>query len=87
MAVGALKALDECGVKVPEELEIIGYDNDEVTNYTVPTLSTVHLPVEDMAGECLKLLIEMMRYQTNVKAAKKMDTRIVTRKSCGGPSN
>ncbi|RRJ64204.1 LacI family transcriptional regulator [Paenibacillus oralis] len=87
MAVGALKALDECGVKVPEELEIIGYDNDEVTNYTVPTLSTVHLPVEEMAGESLRLLIEMMRYQTNVKTAKQMDTRIVMRKSCGGPTD
>ncbi|GAA0135434.1 substrate-binding domain-containing protein [Paenibacillus sp. YSY-4.3] len=83
MAVGALKALNEIDIKVPEDMEIIGHDNDEVTNFTIPTLSTVHLPVEEMAKESLRMLTDMMLYKTNVKVHKMFDTHIVTRKSCG----
>lgn len=83
MSVGALKALDEIGVKVPDDIEIIGHDNDEVTHFTIPTLSTVHLPVEEMATECVKLLTDMMLYKSNMKVSKMMDTHIVSRRSCG----
>jgi LacI family transcriptional regulator len=83
MAVGALMALHEKGVKVPEEIEIVGYDDDEVARFTIPTLSTVHLPVEEMAGECLKLLTSLMHDQPELPVKKTMDTYLVTRMSCG----
>lgn len=84
MAVGALSALNEFGKKVPEEIEIVGYDNDEVTQFTIPTLSTVHLPVEEMASECVSLLTDLMHHKAAGPLMKIFDTHMVTRNSCGG---
>ncbi|NQX69845.1 LacI family DNA-binding transcriptional regulator [Paenibacillus alba] len=84
MAVGALAALNELGKRVPNEIEIIGHDDDEVTSYTIPTLSTVHLPVEQMAEECIHLLTGLMHHRTTVPVAKMLETHIVARNSCGG---
>ncbi|MNI41942.1 putative HTH-type transcriptional repressor ExuR [compost metagenome] len=84
MAVGALAALNGLGKRVPDEVEIIGHDDDEVTNYTIPKLSTVHLPVEQMAEACIHILTGLMHHRTTVPESKMLETHIVTRHSCGG---
>lgn len=86
MAVGALSALNEHGKRVPQDIEIVGYDNDEVTRFTIPTLSTVHLPVEEMAGECVRMLTDLMHHKMSGPSSKIFDTHIVMRRSCGGDS-
>jgi LacI family transcriptional regulator len=83
MAVGALMALHEAGIQVPNDVEIVGYDDDEVTKFTIPTLTTVHLPVEEMAGECVKMLISLMHHRTEKPDGKYLDSHLVIRKSCG----
>lgn len=82
MAVGALAALNELGKKVPEDIEIVGHDDDEVTRFTIPALSTVHLPVEEMAAECVKLLLDLMHHKQLKPASSVLDTHIVMRQSC-----
>ncbi|ALS21216.1 MULTISPECIES: LacI family DNA-binding transcriptional regulator [Paenibacillus] len=84
MAVGTLSALNEFGRRVPEEIEIVGYDNDEVTQYTIPALSTVHLPVEEMAGECVSMLTDLMHHKAVGPLTKIFETHMVIRSSCGG---
>ncbi len=83
MAVGALAALDQLGKKVPEDVEVIGYDDDEAARYAIPALTTVHLPVEEMAGECLKMITALIRHKVDMPIGKTMETRLVIRKSCG----
>lgn len=41
IAVGAMKAIDESGLKVPDDVSIIGFDNNNFCNYVTPTLSSV----------------------------------------------
>lgn len=41
IAVGAMKAIDESGLKVPDDISIIGFDNNNFCNYVTPTLSSV----------------------------------------------
>lgn len=83
MAVGALRALHEAGRRVPDDMEIVGHDDDEVTRFTIPTLSTIHLPVEEMAEACVRLLIELMQHQTTPPCVRPFETRLVARESCG----
>lgn len=83
MAVGILHALNELGVKVPDQVELIGHDNESVTRFTIPSLSTVHLPVEEMAKECVKLLTDMMQHKSDQKIDKLFETSIVVRETCG----
>ncbi|TBL71394.1 LacI family DNA-binding transcriptional regulator [Paenibacillus thalictri] len=84
MAVGALMALDEAGVAVPQQIEIVGHDDDDVTRFTIPTLTTVHLPVEKMAKECVKQLVDLMQHKSSEPVVRKFETHIKFRKSCGG---
>ncbi|GFZ96668.1 LacI family transcriptional regulator [Paenibacillus marchantiophytorum] len=84
MSVGTLMGLNEAGKSVPDDIEIVGHDNDEVTRYTIPTLTTVHLPVEEMAGECFRLLTELMQHKYQEAVIQRFETSLVFRKSCGG---
>ncbi|NOU95956.1 LacI family DNA-binding transcriptional regulator [Paenibacillus sp. LMG 31456] len=83
MAVGALMGLNEAGKIVPDDIEIVGHDDDDVARFTIPTLSTVHLPVEEMASECVNMLVGLMHHRITTPITKVFDTHIVTRKSCG----
>ncbi len=83
MSVGALKALHEAGICVPDDIELVGHDDDEVTRYTVPSLTTVHLPVEQMAEACFGLLTEMMQHRLQEPVSRIFDTHLVFRQSCG----
>ena len=57
-AIGALKACSEQEIKVPEEMCIIGMDDIEMTRYVSPALSTVHVPLDEMASMAVKLLAD-----------------------------
>jgi LacI family transcriptional regulator len=87
MSVGALMGLNETGKIVPDDIEIVGHDDDEVTRYTIPTLTTVHLPVEEMASECFRLVTELMLHKHQEPVSQCFETHLVFRKSCGDFKN
>jgi len=57
-AMGALSALNDFGVKVPAECEVSGFDNQVYSSFTIPKLSTVNVPVEKMAFQAMKFLVQ-----------------------------
>ena len=57
MAAGVLKVAHNLGLKVPEELSIVGFDDAPVSRQIWPSLTTVKQPIETMAKEATKLLI------------------------------
>lgn len=58
MAIGAIRALRDRGLRVPEDVSIIGYDGLAIGAYTVPTLSSVCQCVQDLADQSIRLLLE-----------------------------
>jgi len=60
LAVGALKAAAELGLRVPDDVSVVGFDDIELASYTVPGLTTVHQPVAEMAHVALERLLEMI---------------------------
>ncbi|WP_127533636.1 LacI family DNA-binding transcriptional regulator [Paenibacillus kobensis] len=61
MAVGAVSAFQRAGVRIPEDLAIITYGNSEHEQYTVPSLTSMILPVEEMASSCLEILMDLLK--------------------------
>lgn len=59
MALGSLRALTESGIKVPEQVSIIGIDNDPVSEFFTPRLTTVELPIVDMTKQAVELAITL----------------------------
>jgi DNA-binding LacI/PurR family transcriptional regulator len=61
MAIGTLRASHEAGVKVPEELSVIGYDDIPLASLVVPRLSTVAQPKYELGKMAGDLLIDRIR--------------------------
>ncbi|MGW4212258.1 LacI family DNA-binding transcriptional regulator [Lentzea sp. NPDC004789] len=58
MAMGAMAALRERGVRVPEDMSIAGFDDIPTLRDTVPALSTVRLPLEEMGEIAAGLVLD-----------------------------
>ncbi|MDK1373694.1 MULTISPECIES: LacI family DNA-binding transcriptional regulator [unclassified Sinorhizobium] len=59
MAIGVLEAASERGLRVPEDLSVMGYDDQELARYTHPPLSTLVLPNYEMGQRAAEILIDM----------------------------
>lgn len=60
MALGAMRVLAARGVRVPEDVAVIGYDDLGAAERTTPALTTMHSPVDQMAAEACRLLTEVI---------------------------
>ena len=58
MAIGAVRALRDGGLRVPEDVSVVGFDGLTIGMYTVPTLSTVRQSVDAMARRSVEMLLE-----------------------------
>lgn len=64
LAIGALRALYEAGLHVPEDISLAGFDGIDMTDYTVPSLTTMRQPVEEMAKDTTRLLFDIIAQKT-----------------------
>jgi LacI family transcriptional regulator len=60
MAVGAVSALAENNISVPEEVSAIGFDNNLITNFIKPKLTTVRYPIEEVGETAAKLALNVL---------------------------
>lgn len=60
LAIGAIRALLEAGVRVPDDVSVAGYDGIDVSGYISPSLTTIRQPVEEMAKDTVKLLFDII---------------------------
>jgi LacI family transcriptional regulator len=58
MALGAMRALEDCGRRVPHDVSVVGYDDLPFARQSVPSLSTVRQPIRDIGHAAAQLLIE-----------------------------
>jgi LacI family transcriptional regulator len=58
LAIGALAALAEAGLRVPEDVAVVGYDDVAQAAVTVPALTTVAQPTDEIAEQALALLLD-----------------------------
>lgn len=84
IALGALKAFYEKGIRIPDQIEIISVGNGrpEQEEYCVPSLSVVSLPLEDMARECLKILSDSLSTFQYIPKSIAFPTPYIARESC-----
>ena len=70
MAIGAVRALQDAGLRVPEDVSVMGFDGLEICDYTVPRLATIHQSIEELADHSIRMLKENIekrqpaRYET-----------------------
>ncbi len=60
MAVGAYQALYQAGLRIPQDMAVIGYDDIELARYMTPPLTTIHQPKDELGELAIDVLIHRM---------------------------
>lgn len=81
-ASGAMMELREAGMRVPQDVAVVGFDDLSLAAHLSPPLTTVHSPIEEVAQEATKLLLRIIRGET-VCQETRLPTHLVIRQSCG----
>lgn len=84
MAIGAMKLLLERGIRVPEQISIVGFDDIEMASMFHPTLTTVHQPMKQVGVLAAQKLLAVLNGRTDFEKRTVLETKLVIRESCGG---
>ncbi|WP_437962389.1 substrate-binding domain-containing protein (plasmid) [Sorangium sp. So ce119] len=82
-ALGALDALAEAGVRVPEDMALVGFDDVEAARYASPPLTTVRQQFDWLGSTAAQLLIDRLAGRDVPSAGHIGPTTLVVRRSCG----
>lgn len=59
-AIGVLRALNEAGVRVPEQVAVTGFDGITSSQFARPALTTVHVPIREIGQEAVRTLVDLI---------------------------
>jgi DNA-binding LacI/PurR family transcriptional regulator len=83
-AIGVLRAADLAGVRVPEELALVGYDDKDSAKFARVPLTTMHQPDDDVGSKAVSLLLDRIDGKLPPKSVvMPLEARLVIRDSCG----
>lgn len=82
MAIGAIQAIQEAGLKVPEDISIVGFDDIEVARYINPSLTTVRMTLLEMASMATNCLITSIENNSSFSANYTVPIDLIERNSC-----
>ncbi|MGI6124084.1 MAG: LacI family DNA-binding transcriptional regulator [Acetivibrionales bacterium] len=84
-AIGAMRAMREKGIRIPQDMSIIGIDDIDMAQYMATKLTSVHIPVEEMGQLATKTLIDRINGGHTLPLKISLPFYIAERESCGKP--
>ncbi|PFG15002.1 LacI family DNA-binding transcriptional regulator [Bacillus sp. es.036] len=83
MAMGAIKAVKDQNMKVPEDVAVVGFDNIQFSKIFEPALTTIAQPLMEMGKRSMELLLKQIKGEPLTKKQLVLDTKLIVRDSCG----
>lgn len=83
MAMGALQAIQEQGLRVPEDIGVVGFDDLPISSITDPPLTTIRQPIDQLGNQSIQLLIGLLEGEFTAPCQQKLPTQLIIRQSCG----
>lgn len=83
MAFGALEAIHEAGLRVPEDIAVVGFDNIRLAAFSSPPLTTMHDPNVKHGQLAAELLLNLIDGKTPPQRQITLEMSLVVRESCG----
>jgi DNA-binding LacI/PurR family transcriptional regulator len=85
VAIGALRRLNEAGIRVPEQISLTGFDDSFVSTHFLPSLTTVSHPVNQMGRRAVELLLAVLAHPERTVAVRTIlaQPELVVRDSTG----
>lgn len=81
MAIGGLCAASSAGVRIPEQLSVVGYDDIALASFTTPPLTTIAQPKHEIGVVTARVLVERMLNPHLALKREKLSTRLIVRGS------
>lgn len=81
LAMGAFRAIEEAGLRIPHDISVVGFDNIEAASYTTPPLTTVHQPFEELGTRALDQLLTLLEGKPLDQAQVLLPPNLIIRES------
>jgi LacI family transcriptional regulator len=85
MAIGAIRELHTAGIRVPEDIAVVGFDDMHLGALLTPPLTTVHQPMRLLGERACAMLLERIADPALPHRTERLPTTLVVRESCGCP--
>lgn len=84
MAIGAYRAIKRSGLRIPQDISIVGFDDIALASAVIPALTTVAQPITAVATQAMHLLMMRIRSSRTDRPGQRivLDTNLVIRESC-----
>ncbi len=79
MALGLMSRLQQNGIKVPDDVSVVGYDNIELAEYFSPPLTTIHQPKRRVGKNAFEILLERIKDKDHEKRIFEMQPELIVR--------
>jgi LacI family transcriptional regulator len=86
-AIGAIRALMDHGLRVPEDVSVVGFDDIQGASFHNPSLTTVRQPLGLMGSEAARILLQRIRGQANNDAPVPIEPELMVRESTAPASD
>jgi alanine racemase len=84
MAIGSMRAARQLGLRVPDDLTVVGFDDIDLAALVDPTLTTVHQPIRQKGVDAVRLLLAEMELRAGIQPEHlRLETRLIVRGSSG----
>jgi LacI family transcriptional regulator len=83
MAVGAMRAVRDAGLSIPDDIAMVGFDDISLATLPEPPLTTVHQPVQQFGKAAIELLLDLIENGIQPPRRVVMVTELKVRQSCG----
>ena len=87
LAVAGLKEINKLGIKVPEQLAIISFDESDAFDFFYSPVTYVSQSLTDIGREAIKLVINRLHNKGKKNTDVIVEAKLIVRKSCGSKSN
>jgi LacI family transcriptional regulator len=86
VALGAMAAIREHGMEIPRDIALVGFDDVPVAKYIFPSLTTIKLPMEELARCACEMLVGMINGEQPAQRNMLLEAKLIVRRSCGANS-
>lgn len=83
VAIGAKAAMVEHGLKIPQDIALVGFDDVPLARYLDPPLTTVRLPASELATRASQILIQIIQGDPPSEKQVLLESELIVRQSCG----
>ena len=81
LAIGAMRTLHEVGLKVPEDISIVGFDDIDISAYTAPALTTISQPIPEIGEKTAALICDLIATGRADRVPLVLEHRLIERES------